>query len=197
MLHLPPQLCINKSCSFGNRSRSNWVQLPWSISSLCRRKSLPLVMMSDNASTYIDSADSLKELFPSPSPPKHALCYGGFLEGLVALTKRVITVGRTPVTFMELQILVAEATLNDHQRTYVSSDIWDEENPNHYTPFDYGITSDDLTAPNYSDGANIRRRSRRKPQAFLLQRFRNKWKHKYLTSLREFYRTIGNNQQIY
>lgn len=85
---------------------------------------------------------------------------------------------------MELQTFEVEieATLNDGRLTYVSSDICNEEplSPLHLLykrrvaslPFDYGITSDDLTDPNYGDGANIRRRV--KLQAHLLQRFWNR-----------------------
>ncbi|XP_074634310.1 uncharacterized protein LOC141892876 [Acropora palmata] len=164
--------------------------------------------MSDNATTYIDSAESLNELCRSPSLkealgrkevnwrfiPRRAPWYGGFRERLVALTKRPMrkTLDRTPTTFIEFQVLVVEieATLNDRPLTYVSSDICDEEplTPTHplygrrvnSLPFDYGITSDDLTDPNYSDSANIRRRV--KLQAHLLQRFRNRWRHEWLTS---------------
>lgn len=160
-------------------------------------------MMSDNASTYIDSAQSLNELFRSPSLKealgrkevnwrfiqRSAPCYGGFRERLVALRKRPMrkTLGRTPITFVEFQALAVEidATLKDRPLTYVSSDICDEEpvTPTHplcgrrvnSLPFDYGITSDDLTDANYSDGANIRRRV--KLQAHLLRRFRNRWRH--------------------
>ena len=142
-------------------------------------------MMSDNATTYIDSAESLNKLcrFPSVKEalgrkevnwrfiPRRAPRYGGFRERLVALTKRPMrkTLGRTPITFIEFQALIVEieANLNDRPLSYVSTDICDEEplTPTHplygrrvnSLPFDYGITSDDLTDPNYSDGANIRR----------------------------------------
>ena len=141
-------------------------------------------MMSHNATTYIDSAESLNELFRSPSLkealgrkevnrrfiPRRASWYGGFRERLFALTKRPIRkrLGRTAITFMEFQALVVEieGNLNYRPLSYVSSGICDEEplTPTHplygrrvnSLPFDYGITSDDVIDPNYSDGANIR-----------------------------------------
>ena len=185
------------------------------------RKSLPLVMISDNASTYLASAETLSQLFQSPSLkevfsrqgiewkfiPKRAPWYGGFWERLIGLTKRAIkkTLGRASITLMELQTLIVEveATLNDRPITYVSSDIGDEEplTPSHLLygrritslPFDYPITAEDLTDPDYGDGSDIRRRV--KMQALILQRFWSRWRHEYLTSLREFHRTTGTNQQ--
>ena len=74
------------------------------------RKSLPVVMISDNASTYLASAETLQELFQSPSLkevfgrqgidwkfiPKRAPWYGGFWERLIGLTKKAVrkTLGR-------------------------------------------------------------------------------------------------------
>ena len=82
------------------------------------RKSLPYLMISDNASTYLASAETLKRLFESLSLketfsrqgvewkfiPKRAPWYGGFWERLIGLTKTVIrkTLGRTLVTLEEL-----------------------------------------------------------------------------------------------
>ena len=68
------------------------------------RRSLPLHIISDNACMYLASAETLKELFQSPSLkesfsrqgvnwefiPKRAPWYGGFWERFIGLTKRVI-----------------------------------------------------------------------------------------------------------
>ena len=65
------------------------------------RKSLPVIMILDNASTYLAAADELKELFSSKSLldnlsrkgvtwkfiPKRALWYGGLWECIIGLTK--------------------------------------------------------------------------------------------------------------
>ena len=96
------------------------------------------------------------------------------------------------------------ATLNDRPITYVSSDIGDEEplTPSHLfygrritsLPFDHGITSEDLTDPDYGNDSDMGRRV--KMQALILQRFWNSWRHEYLTSLREFHKTTGTNKQF-
>ena len=96
-----------------------------------------------------------------------------------------------------------EATLNDRPITCVSSNIGDEEplTPSHLLygrritslPFDHGITSEDLTDPDYGDGSDVGRRV--KMQELILQRFWNRWRHEYLTSLREFHNTTGTNKQ--
>ena len=158
------------------------------------RKSLPVVMISDNASTYLASAETLQELFQSPSLkevfgrqgidwkfiPKRAPWYGGFWERLIGLTKKAVrkTLGRASVTLIKLQTLVVEieATLNDRPITYVSSDIGDEEplTPSHLLygrritslPFDHGITSEDLTDPDYGNDSDMGRRV--KMQALIL-----------------------------
>ena len=95
-----------------------------------------------------------------------------------------------------------EAILNDRPLTYVSSDVLD---PDPLTPADllYGrrITSlpyrhveeDELTDPTIGDEAQIRKRA--KKQALIIEHFCSRWKHEYLTSLRESYKTSGNNQQ--
>ena len=99
------------------------------------RKSLPLTMIPDNACIYLASAETLKELFESPSLkeafsqkgvewkfiPKRAPWYGGFCERLIGLTKTALkkTVGRASVTLEELQALIVEveAILNDRPIT--------------------------------------------------------------------------------
>jgi hypothetical protein len=179
-------------------------------------------MISDNASTYVASAETLKELFESPSLkeafsrqgvewkfiPKRAPWYGGFWERLIGLTKTALkkTLGRASVTLEELQTLIVEVEtiLNDRPITFVSSDINDEEplTLSHLLygrritslPFDTPVSDDDLTDPHYGSESDIRRRV--KLQAIILQRFWKRWMHEYLTSLREFHRSSGDNKQI-
>lgn len=87
------------------------------------------------------------------------------------MTKKAVrkTLGRASVTPVELQTLVVEieATLNDRPITYVSSDIGDKEplTPSHLLygrritslPFDYGITSEDLTDPTMAKKMRLNR----------------------------------------
>ena len=111
--------------------------------SSCR--SLPHHMISDNASTFLASSETLSDLFQSPSLkeqlsrqgvewkfiPKQAPWYGGFWERLIGLTKGAIkkTLGKASITLTELQTLATEveAVLNDRRITYVSSDCVDKE----------------------------------------------------------------------
>ena len=53
--------------------------------------------------------------------------------------------------------------------------------------------SEDLTDPDYGNDSDMGRRV--KMQALILQRFWNRWRHEYLTSLREFHKTTGTNKQ--
>ena len=100
------------------------------------------------------------------------------------MTKKAVskTLGRASVTLIELQTLVVEikATLNDRLIIYVSTDIGDKEpltRPSHLLygrkitslPFDYGITTKDLTDPDYGNGSDLGRQV--KMQALILQRF--------------------------
>ena len=186
------------------------------------RKSLPKILISDNASTYMAAAEELLSLFQSTLLtetlnskgvtwkfiPKRAPWYGGFWERLIGLTKAALkkVLGRTFATLPSLQTIIVEveAILNDRPITYIPSDVNDPEplTPAHLL---YGrrITSlphpmvedDELVDPNYgqSDGSDLRRRA--KMQAVILKQFWKRWKLEYLTSLREFHKTTGNNMQ--
>ena len=182
------------------------------------RRSLPHHMISDNASTFLASSETLNDLFQSPSLkeqlsrqgvewkfiPKRAPWYGGFWERLIGLTKRAIkkTLGKASITLTELQTLTTEveAVLNDRPITYVSSDCVDEEplTPSHLlngrriTSLPYPIT-DDPSDPDYGSASDMRQRVT--AQAHILERFWKRWRHEYLTSLREFHRTTGTNEQ--
>jgi len=108
-------------------------------------KSLPQVMLSDNASTYVSAAEELEKLFSSPKFEealssrgvkwkfilKRAPWYGGFWERLIDLTKTTIkkVLGRSFIMLAALQTLVVEieAVLNDRPLTYLSSDVTDPE----------------------------------------------------------------------
>jgi transposase InsO family protein len=185
------------------------------------RKSLPKRMISDNASTYLSAADELKQLFQSPSLkkafsdrgiewefiPKRAPWYGGFWERLIGMTKTVIkkVLGRARISLIALQTLVTEieAVLNDRPLTYVSSDVNDPEplTPAHLlygrrmTSLPYPDVDDDdeVEDPDFMDDSEVRRRA--KSQALRLKHFESRWRKEYLTSLREFHKSTGNNDQ--
>ena len=109
------------------------------------RRSLPQVMMSDNATTYTSAAEELTNLLKSEEIrtvlgregivwkfiPKRAPWFGGYWERLIGLTKTCIkkTLGRAHITLLTLQTVIVkvEALLNDRPLTYVSEDISDPE----------------------------------------------------------------------
>ena len=184
------------------------------------RRSLPRKMVSDNATTYLSSAEELKRLLDSVTVkealsrrgcdwifiPKRAPWYGGFWERLIGLTKNTLkkVLGRALITLSDLQTIIVEieGILNDRPLTYISADIDDDEalTPSHLLngrritllPRE-NVNEEDINDPDYGNLTTITKRARR--MALLLQHFRNRWKNEYLTSLREFHRTTGKNKQ--
>ena len=182
------------------------------------RRSLPSIMVSDNASTYQSASEELQSLLRSTSLthnlskqgvqwrfiPKRAPWYGGWWERLIGLTKLTIkkVLGRTHVSLVTLQTLITEveAVLNDRPLTYMTSDIVDADpiTPSHLlcgrriTPLPYVTVEDsEIEDPTYGSGVQVRA----KKQALLLQHFQRRWREEYLTSLREFHQATGNNKQ--
>ena len=104
-------------------------------------------------------------------------------------------------TSLQTIVVEIEAILNDRPLTYLSSDVQDDEplTPSHLlyggriTSLPYPDNGDELEDPNYGDDSALRRRNNL--QAAVLQRFGSRWRHEYLTSLREFHRRSGNNEQ--
>ena len=184
------------------------------------RRSLPKLMISDNATTYEAAADELKKLLSSEEVhtalgnrgttwkfiPKKAPWFGGFWERLIGLTKTAIkkTLGRAHVSLLVLQTIVVEVELilNNRPLTYLSDDVRDPEplTPSHML---YGrmltnlphelVSQEDIQDPSYDETSQLNRAA--KWQSLLLAHFSARWKHEYLTSLREFHRASGNNNQ--
>ena len=86
--------------------------------------------------------------------------------------------------------------------THVSCDITDAEpiTPAHLlygrqiTSLPYRWVEDDEVAdPTFGEDTNIEKRI--KQLTSILQHFRSRWKHEYLTSLCEFHKMTGNNKQ--
>ena len=184
------------------------------------RKSLPRIIVSDNGSTYLSAAEELKELLPSRSLmeslsrhgviwkfiPKRAPWYGGWWERSIGLTKSALkkTLGRAHVSLIVLETLVTEigAVLNDRSLTYTPSELEEMEplTPAHLLygrrvtllPYE-SVNEEELEDPNFGDSSSIKRRA--KQQALTLQHFRSRWRHEYLTSLREYHKTTGTDTQ--
>ena len=127
-------------------------------------------------------------------------------ERLIGLTKMSLkkVLGRSRVTLPVLQTLVVEveAILNDRPLTHVSPDFDDAEplTPAHLLhghrimslPHEE-VGEEDLEDPTFGDFTDVNRQAQL--QAFLLGQFQSRWKHEYLTSLREHYRATGINSQ--
>ena len=183
------------------------------------RKSLPRLVVSDNASTFMSAADDLKALFESNRVqeslgnqgiewkfiPCRAPWYGGYWERLVGLTKNALkkTLGRAYVTLPSLQTLVVEieAHLNNRPLTYVTSELNEPEplTPSHIL---YGrmintvphplTTEDEIVDENFQEvGSKLHQTlsKKAKAQALIIQHFWSRWKKEYLTSLRETHNT--------
>ena len=184
------------------------------------RRSLPKVMISDNGSTYMSAAEELRQLMNSTEVreqlgrrgvtwqfiPKRAPWFGGFWERLVGLTKTAIkkVLGRRHVSLPTLETIVVEieAILNDRPLTYVSSELSDPEplTPSHLlhgrriTCLPYQtVELDELTDPSFGDASRTRKRA--VVQAVILRDFQTRWRHEYLTSLREYHKASGKNIQ--
>ena len=182
------------------------------------RKSLPQLMISDNASTFQSAAKEIEKMLNSPTLnehlnkrgtvwqfiPKRAPWYGGFWERLIGLTKTTLkkVLGRTFISLIALQTIVVEveAILNDRPITYTSTDLNDPEPlcPSHLL---YGrrivslpypqVSAEDITDPDYMTAPIIREAFTHQSQ--ILQHFQGRWKQEYLTALREFYKVKGTS----
>ena len=98
-------------------------------------------------------------------------------------------------------IVEVEGLLNDRPLTH-SSDIGDPGpiTPSHLlhgrriTTLPHVTTEDDeITDPDFGDASQIRYRA--KVHAVIIKQFWNRWRHEYLTALRETHRTTCNNKQ--
>ena len=175
------------------------------------RKSLPKLMLLDNATTYTAAAAvHLRRLFDSqylkPSLshkgtewkfiPRRALWYGGWWERLIGMTKSVIkkVLGRSYLTLEELQTVCSEveATMNDRPLTHVFCEPHESEaiTPSHLlygwriVTLPYGEPLDTQVFPK-SDSVTVERRC--KFINHTIEQFQNRWKYEYLTALREHY----------
>ena len=180
------------------------------------RKSLPRTMISDNAMTFSAAANTIQSLIRSATVqdmlhrhgtewkfiPKRAPWFGGWWERLIGITKSTIkkVLGRALVSYETLHTIVTEIedVKNDRPLTYVTSDASDQEplTPAHLL---YGrrITSlphqEDVPVPLVTTQTDVTKRAL--AQGHLISQFRERWRHEYLTSLRQFHQTWGDNSQ--
>ena len=185
------------------------------------RRSLPRLMISDNGTTFHAAAKQIRQLYSSQNLhtaltqkgtqwqfiPKRAPWYGGMWERLIGVMKTTIKkiLGSASVNLQTLQTIITEveAMMNDRPITYVSSARDDPEplTPSHLL---HGrrlttLPSDDNMVTNLTPGYNTSRddvRQREKRRELLIDHYWQRWKHEYLTSLREYQRSNGTNKQM-
>ncbi|XP_063415855.1 uncharacterized protein LOC134697506 [Mytilus trossulus] len=183
------------------------------------RKSLPQIVMSDNALSFISASQEVKRLCESKKfeealssfgvewrfIPKRAPWFGGWWERLIALTKTNLkkTLGCALINLDMLQTFVTEIEkiLNDRPLTYDSTDIIDSEplTPAHLlygrrvTTLPYPRTEMDNINETYAlNASDISKRAQR--LSTLIEHFWNRWRFEYLTSLRKFHKKTGDNK---
>jgi hypothetical protein len=184
------------------------------------RRSLPKIVMSDNATNFLGASHQLRRLFESAAVkellsrkgtewhfiPKRAPWYGGWWERLIGLTKSALkkVLGRSLVNMETLRTVVTEieAMLNDRPLTQLSSCSNDLEplTPSHLV---YGrrITSlpyNDIAIYTENqigreDGSLYRKRVKQKNE--VLNQFWKRWRTEYLTALRESHKLTGTTLQ--
>ncbi|XP_071176258.1 uncharacterized protein [Mytilus edulis] len=173
-------------------------------------------MLSDNATTFKAAAEKItrssqdnriQEKLADPGTewkfiPNRAPWFGGFWERLIGLTKKSIKaiLGKSCVTTEKLNTIIIEieGTLNNRPITHISTDIKDPEplTPAHLL---YGRRLDNQSEQNIdsvtSEDLHVKLNKNLQRNNELINHFRSRWKHEYLTSLREFHRTSGRNEQ--
>ena len=107
---------------------------------------------------------------------------------------------------MTLQTIVVEieVLLNDRPPTYVSDDLSDLEPLTHAhilhgrrltrLPHE-GALADKLHDPSYCGAEQVRRDAKTHDQSSLSEHFAARWRHEYLTSLREFHHPFRRGGQ--
>ena len=180
------------------------------------RRSVPKIMISDNATTFKAAAERItrsnrnnriqEKLADNGTEwkfiPNRAPWFGGYWERLIGLTKKSIkaTLGKACVTTEMLNTIVIEieGTLNHRPITYISTDITDAEplTPAHLL---YGRRLDNVpdeqSENDNTDNMHTKVNKYYQRLRELICHFRSRWMHEYLTSLREFHRVTGNNEQ--
>lgn len=176
------------------------------------RKGYPQLMLSDNATTFISSANILKNKLNNPQLqqqlsqykcewrfiPVRAPWFGAIWERSIGTVKAGLkkVLGRASVTLTELLTILTEleATVNDRPIGYVSGDLNDPipitpsqlVTGRRLRPYPEPITDDELTDPSMYNRDNISSR-----YAYICKLSNDLWKRwttDYLLSLRETHR---------
>ncbi|XP_053385697.1 uncharacterized protein LOC128550515 [Mercenaria mercenaria] len=175
------------------------------------RQSTPKVFISDNALTFIATAKIMKEEVLNPHGitwkfiPQHAPWYGGWWERLIGLTKTSLkkVLGKALINLETLQTLITEVEciINDRPLTHSSTDPTDDVplTPSHLL---YGrrittpIYPDDREEPEADDMSRDKADKLYRFKSATIEHFWSRWKHEYLTSLREFHKHLGGEGDL-
>ncbi|XP_063436092.1 uncharacterized protein LOC134717532 [Mytilus trossulus] len=181
------------------------------------RRSVPKIMMSDNALTFKAASNEISRLCNSRKVkeniqnygiewkfiPNRAPWFGGMWERMIGLTKISLkkVLGRAHVNNETLRTVLTEieATLNDRPVTYISTDIRDPEplTPSHLihgrriTTVPYGSSKSAIDNLNICELTHTNLNNQAIRQRQLIENFWTRWKGEYLTSLREYHQRAG------
>lgn len=176
----------------------------------CARRSFPKLIISDNAPTFLQASNYLKELSQDPNVitflgqkrcewrtiPVNAPWFGGMWERCVGIVKAGLkaVVGRALLSKCELSTVLTEveATVNSRPLTYVYTDL-DEPLPLTPAHLLYGrslttfpsdnLTDDEMIDPSVNTSSSVTKRYRYISK--LIADFRVRWTNDYLVALRE------------
>ncbi|XP_071138753.1 uncharacterized protein [Mytilus edulis] len=181
------------------------------------RRSVPKIMMSDNALTFKAASNEISRLCNSRKVkeniqnygiewkfiPNRAPWFGGMWERMIGLTKTSLkkVLGRAHVNDETLRTVLTEieATLNDRPVTYISTDIRDPEplTPSHLihgrriTTLPYVSSNSAIDNLNVCELTHTNLNNQAIRQRQLIENFWTRWKGEYLTSLREYHQRAG------
>ncbi|XP_074657312.1 uncharacterized protein LOC141910517 [Tubulanus polymorphus] len=186
------------------------------------RRSVPRMLVSDNASTFIGANSELKQIFEDSKIHRHfsqrnvdwkfitkrAPWHGGFWERMIGLMKSCLkkVLGRSLVSDTELYTVACEieSCLNDRPLLYVSFEPEENETltPSHLM-LGRRITAHSKLCPidnlegdtTFSPGSDTLAK-RYSYINKLIYSFWLRWQKEYLVNLREFHRVTGDNREI-
>ena len=184
------------------------------------RRSFPQILYSDNATNFVATADTLKDISNSPTVCNYlsnnrlewrfitprAAWHGGIWERLIGITKTTLkkVIGKALLNSVDLETIITqiECKLNDRPLTYLSSDIKDLQplTPSHLmfgfklNEFPDIITQEELDDPTFGSKEKVSKAYLHRTKVLNETWFR--WRHEYLTSIRERYSNKGGDSNV-
>ena len=182
------------------------------------RRTIPEIIISDNAKVFISASKTLKELFDSAQVsdymnknkilwkfiPARAAWFGGFYERLVGITKIMLkkVLGKNLLSVSDLSTIVTEieCRVNNRPLTYSSNDLNDPIpiSPSQlmygYKPNTLPNSFDRLDLEDLSYGYHNDVKLKLSESQKTLDYFWERWAREYLVGLREFHRSSNNGK---